>query len=157
MNSEEIHICMGLHDTAFLHAFFGGAEIFLLTVMAYDHYVAICKALHYTSIMNRQPYSMSLGYAAYEFWKENNADSSDGSIYDYGYEVTDMKLTVSSDSTVGHQDQSITDEANNQFRATGYMDLFSHKLPAMEGVMLKRPETAGQCFLAHKKTGVTDP
>ena len=31
-----------------------------------------------------------------------------------------------------------------QFRATGYMDLFSHKLPAMEGVLLKRPETAGQ-------------
>ncbi|XP_067411440.1 olfactory receptor 14A16-like [Emydura macquarii macquarii] len=52
MNTRSIFYA-GCIAQVFFSLFLIGAEFFLLTIMAYDRYVAICQPLHYERVMNR--------------------------------------------------------------------------------------------------------
>ncbi|XP_034646245.1 olfactory receptor 14A16-like [Trachemys scripta elegans] len=53
MNTRSISYS-GCVAQVFLFAFFAAADYAILTVMAYDRYVAICQPLHYETVMNRK-------------------------------------------------------------------------------------------------------
>ncbi|ELV09812.1 Olfactory receptor 7A17 [Tupaia chinensis] len=49
---SKVITCAGCITQVFFHIVFAALDNFLLSVMAYDQYVAICHPLHYTVIMN---------------------------------------------------------------------------------------------------------
>ncbi|XP_045022679.1 olfactory receptor 7A17-like [Bubalus bubalis] len=51
-NKSKVITYEGCIVQVYFYIFFAGVDDFLLTVMAYDRFVAICQPLHYTIIMN---------------------------------------------------------------------------------------------------------
>ncbi|XP_065799822.1 olfactory receptor 4C12-like [Muntiacus reevesi] len=60
LKTISFHGCMA---QVYAEHVFGAAEIILLTEMAYDHYVAICRPLRYTAIVSRKLCLLLLGVA----------------------------------------------------------------------------------------------
>ncbi|XP_044840514.1 olfactory receptor 14A16-like [Mauremys mutica] len=53
MNTRSISY-FGCFAQVFFFILFSSADVFLLIIMAYDRYIAICKPLHYERVMNRR-------------------------------------------------------------------------------------------------------
>ncbi|XP_038226693.1 olfactory receptor 14A16-like [Dermochelys coriacea] len=53
MNTRSISYS-GCVAQVFLVVFFASADVAILTIMAYDRYIAICQPLHYETVMNRR-------------------------------------------------------------------------------------------------------
>ncbi|NXB25324.1 OR1FC protein, partial [Rhagologus leucostigma] len=47
----------GCTAQVFIFGFFTSAEYYLLTVMCYDHYVSICKPLHYGTLLGSRAHA----------------------------------------------------------------------------------------------------
>ncbi|XP_059587713.1 olfactory receptor 14I1-like [Alligator mississippiensis] len=56
----------GCVTQVFFFFFFVTADLTILTIMAYDRYIAICKPLHYATVMNRRacPQMVAMGWSA---------------------------------------------------------------------------------------------